>query len=264
MRRQAWFEIHDSAWFPAKLRDLVTEGLEKVWEANHTYRPITGRLRRALRQARTQQVVDLCSGGGGPWLGLLRDIADGRRLQVCLTDLYPNAQLMKRVAGTGNGIQAYGEPVDAKRIPEKLRGFRTMFSSLHHFDPDEARAILADAFQKREGIGVFEAARPKLKTVLLVTGVPLLALKAALQQRPFRRRLFFWSWIVPVVPTVLWLDGVLSCLRSYSEADMRELIAELKAPDYAWEVGIDRGGLVEIQYLVGVPVDPARIDPGST
>ena len=143
-------------------------------------------------------------------------------------------------------------------------GFRTMFSSLHHFDPDEARAILADAFQKREGIGVFEAARPKLKTVLLVTGVPLLALKAALQQRPFRRRLFFWSWIVPVVPTVLWLDGVLSCLRSYSEADMRELIAELKAPDYAWEVGIDRGGLVEIQYLVGVPVDPARIDPGST
>ena len=257
MRRQAWFEIHDSAWFPPKLRDLVTEGLEKVWEANHTYRPITGRLRRALRQSRTRQVVDLCSGGGGPWLGLFDDVAEGRQLQVCLTDLYPNARLMRRVAGSGKGIQAYAEPVDARRIPDELPGFRTMFSSLHHFDPAEAHAILADAFHKREGIGIFEAARPKLKTVLLVTGVPLLALKAALQQRPCRRRLFFWSWVVPVVPAVLWLDGVLSCLRSYSEADMRELIAELQAPDYAWEVGIDRGGLVEIQYLVGIPVDPA-------
>ena len=257
MRRQAWFEIHDRAWFPAKLRDLVTEGLEKVWEANHTYRPITGRLRRALRQSRTRQVVDLCSGGGGPWLGLYDDVARGRTLHVWLTDLYPNARLMERVAGTGKAIQPHAEPVDARCIPDQLPGFRTMFSSLHHFGPAEAGAILADAFHKREGIGVFEAARPELKTILLVTGVPLLALKAALQQRPFRRRLFFWSWIVPVVPAVLWLDGVLSCLRSYSEADMEELVAELKAPDYAWEVGIDRGGLVEIQYLVGVPVDPA-------
>jgi hypothetical protein len=258
MRRQRWFEIHDSRWFPGRLRDLVTEGLEAVWELNHTYRPIAGRLREALRRCGTEQVVDLCSGGGGPWRGLYPMVAGGGAPRVRLTDRYPNARLLERADGSRGEVQAYAEPVDARQVPAELRGFRTIFSALHHFDPEEARAMLADAWERGEGIGVFEAARPKLKTILLVTGVPVLALQAAVRVRPFRWELFFWSWVVPVVPAVLWIDGVLSCLRSYSEADMRELTAGLDGRGYRWEVGCDRGGLVEIQYLIGTPVAKAK------
>jgi hypothetical protein len=91
MQRQPWFEIHDSAWFPAYLRDLVTEALEAIWNSNRTYVPIAGRLRDAVRNSGSRTVIDLCSGGGGPWPGLYDTIADGQPLSVRLTDLYPNA-----------------------------------------------------------------------------------------------------------------------------------------------------------------------------
>jgi hypothetical protein len=62
---------------------------------------------------------------------------------------------------------------------------------------------------------------------------------------------------------VLWIDGVLSCLRSYSLADLRELTAGLSAPDYAWQIGDESGGRVPIRYLMGGPaaVAPRGTDP---
>jgi hypothetical protein len=253
MRRQRWFELHDQPWFPAALRDLVTEALEAVWNANRTYHPIAGRLREAVQRSGADRIIDLCSGGGGPWLGLYDAVADGRELQVCLTDLYPNARVLARSAGSHGGVTARMEPVDARSVPAELRGFRTMFSSFHHFDPEAARAMLADAFHRREGIAVFEAARRNAPTLLAVSAVPLLAMRAAATQ-PFRWRRVLWTYCLPVVPLVLWVDGVLSCLRSYSEEDLRELTQGLSADDYRWQVGEEHRGLVTIRYLVGTPL----------
>ncbi len=251
MRRQRWFEIHDQPWFPGSLRDLTTEALEAVWNENHTYRAIAGKLREAVARAGAAQIVDLCSGGGGPWLGLYDDVSDGRPLRVWLTDLYPNARLLREQLPEGLGARA--EPVDASAVPRELRGFRTLFSSFHHFDPPAARAMLEDAFRRREGIGVFEGARRSPLTIALVAGVPLLAIRCALAARPVRWQRIVWTCLLPVVPAVLWLDGILSCLRSYSIDDLRELTGGLTSPEYRWEIGEAQSGHIPIRYLIGVP-----------
>lgn len=259
MRRQRWFEIHDSTWFPGYFRDLVTEALEAVWNANHTYRPIAARLREAVRRSGSENIVDLCSGGGGPWLGLYDDIAQGQALTVQLTDLHPNLRLAASNSRNGRGcglpaaISACSESVDARCVPENLHGFRTIFSSFHHFDPEAARAMLADAFRRREGIGVFEAARRNALTMLSVAGVGLLSLRVAVRQRPIRPARLVFTFPLPVIPLTLWVDGLLSCLRSYSLEDMRELTAGLTAPDYTWELGEEHSGTVPIRYLIGTP-----------
>lgn len=259
MRRQHWFEIHDQPWFPASLRDRVTEALEAVWNQNRIYQPIAARLREAVRQAGAERIVDLCSGGGGPWAGLYDQVAGEDGLTVCLTDFYPNA-LLKRRPPDG-AFNVWPEPVDARQVPAELRGFRTIFSSFHHFDPEAARAMLADAFERREGIAVFEGARCTAWTMVAVAAVPFLGLRAAVRARPVRWHRILWSCVIPVVPAILWIDGVLSCLRSYSVEDLRELTLGLRAPDYAWEAGDDGGGRVPIRYLIGRPVDPLRLDP---
>ena len=251
MDRQRWFEIHDQPWFPAFLRDLVTESLEAIWNANRTYHPIAGRLREAVRSSGAARIVDLCSGGGGPWAGLYDDVADGKALAVCLTDFYPNALVMEKNADAR--ITAWTQSVDARQVPRELRGFRTIFSSFHHFDPEAARAMLADAFERREGIGVFEGATRHAWTLLALTAVPLLGFRAALAARPLRWDRIFWSCVLPVVPAVLWIDGVLSCLRSYSVEDLQELTRGLSAADYEWQLGDARGGPVAIRYLIGAP-----------
>ena len=251
MQRKGWFEIHDQAWFPAFLRDLVTDALEAIWNQNRTYHPIAARLRDAVRRSGAERILDLCSGGGGPWAGLLAEVAGGGPLTVCFTDFYPNARLLSRAAG--RGLTAWPASVDARHVPAELRGFRTIFSSFHHFDPEAARSMLADAFERREGIAVFEGATRSAWTLFALTAVPFLALRAAVTARTFRWDRIFWSCVIPVVPAVLWIDGIFSCLRSYSLEDLRELTAGLSAPDYEWQIGDQRGGRVAIRFLIGTP-----------
>ena len=251
MRRQRWFEIHDQPWFPAYFRDLVTEALETVWNQNRTYHPIAERLREAVASSKADRVVDLCSGGGGPWKSLSSEVAGERGLEICLTDLYPNKLLRQKKTDCAYAITIWPDSVDARRVPAELTGFRTIFSSFHHFDPAAARAILADAFTRREGIGIFEGARPDAWTLVAVTAMPFLAVRAALTARPFRWGRIFWSCVLPVVPAVVWVDGVLSCLRSYSLEDLQELTRGLEAEGYTWRIGDQSGGPVPIRYLIG-------------
>jgi hypothetical protein len=116
--------------------------------------------------------------------------------------------------------------------------------------------MLADAFRRREGIAVFEAARRTPWTMLCVAGVAALALRTAAMQRPVRPARLVFTFLLPVIPVTLWVDGLLSCLRSYSLEDMRELTAGLTAPDYAWDLGEEHGGTVPIRYLIGTPLRP--------
>jgi hypothetical protein len=63
---------------------------------------------------------------------------------------------------------------------------------------------------------------------------------------------------VPVVPAVLLIDGILSDLRSYSQADLRELVCGITKlnsgqPGYGWHIGEERRGLVGVLWLIGIP-----------
>jgi hypothetical protein len=175
-------------------------------------------------------------------------------VSVCLTDICPNQQAFDKASRQSlQAINGYPKPVNANCRPEGLTGFRTMFSSFHHFDPEDARAILTDSFGRREGIAIFEAAERSATSICAVFFVPLLALVLAPGIRPFRWSRLLWTYLLPVVPFVLWMDGILSCLRSYSRADMAELIAGLDSESYSWQVGQDGEGILRITYLIGSP-----------
>ena len=135
MRHLKLSEIHDHPRFPALLRNLVTDGLEAMWGFGNTYKPILPRLRNALDQARTCEVLDLCSGGGGPWLRLAKELQREQRfsVEVCLSDKYPNRAAFERVHATEFGVGFEPRSVDAMNVPVDLAGFRTIFSSFHHF-----------------------------------------------------------------------------------------------------------------------------------
>jgi len=114
--------------------------------------------------------VDLCSGTGGPWLRFVWEprLIRAPRLAILLTDKYPNKQALLRAGAASRQISVQVSPVDATAVPSHLMGFRTVFSSFHHFEPDAARAILEDAMIRGNGVGVFEAARRSLRTLLLI------------------------------------------------------------------------------------------------
>jgi hypothetical protein len=251
-----FFEFHDQKWFPNDLRDGVTDGLQFTLSLGRVYRPIVPLLNKAVEASRAKRIVDLCSGGGGPWLWLCRllRVSGGRNIEVCLTDKYPNIAAFEN-AKRKTGCRVTSNPgcVDAASLPGGLSGFRTIFTSFHHFTPDEAVAILQNAADDGQGIGVFEAAKRDPLTILLTVLTPVAGFLTAPFIRPFRVSRLFWTYVIPVIPFVLFFDGVVSCLRAYSQKELSLLVTQVRAGNYAWQIGEKTGGFVPITFLIGYP-----------
>jgi hypothetical protein len=262
-RRTELFEIHDHPCFPAFLRDLVTDALQALWDFSNSYKPILPLLRDALASVGTREVLDLCSGGGGPWFRLVRDFESEKHfpISVCLTDKYPNQEAFE--SALSRSISKIGfdpRPVHATDVPADLRGFRTMFSSFHHFRATDARRVLANAVEHSKGIAIFEIARREPKIILAICFIPFLILFLTPRIGPFRWSRLLWTYVLPVVPFVLWFDGWMSCLRSYSHEELSELVRSLPGESYKWELGTQCDGFLPVSYLIGYPAIPVPLE----
>jgi hypothetical protein len=269
MRRVQFIELHEQPWFPSSLRDGVTDALQFGLCLLRVYAPIAPLLQRALDSTGSRSVVDMCSGGGGPWFDLSRKLqsrplqsrtqhGDPPGLQIWLTDKYPNLGAFQNVrAASGNHITYYPGSVDATKVPGELKGFRTMFTSFHHFRSEEARAILQNAVDAGEGMGIFEIPRRAWSTVGLMFAWVLMLFVCTPWMRPFRWSRLFWTYLVPIIPLVLLFDGVVSCLRTYRPLELREMVEKLGASGYQWEIGEHATGKTPITYLIGYPREVA-------
>lgn len=275
MHRIQFIEFHEQPWFPSSLRDDITDAMQFGFNLLHAYAPIAPLLQSVIDSSRngtnagessTQSIVDMCSGGGGPWLDLARQLrcrdAAGNcaGLQVWLTDKYPNLEAFQSVgASSDHHITFYPEPVDAMQVPRALKGLRTMFTSFHHFPPEDARAILQNAVDAGESIGIFEATKRAPSTVALIFVGILLMFVHTPRIRPFRWSRLLWTYLIPVIPLVLLFDGVVSCLRTYRPPELREMVEKLTSCQYQWEIGELATGKMPVTYLIGYPKAGARI-----
>lgn len=263
MKRINAIEIHEQSWFPKSIRDGVTDALQAVLRLGGVYQPVVWHLVRALNSVGATKLIDLCSGGGGPWIWLHRTLArqkDGP-LNIQLTDKFPNLAAFQRAEQITNGRISYcAESIDATKIPPRLHGFRTMFTSFHHFTPTQASAIIQSAIENRQGIGIFEVPARTMLSILLTFFVPLLALFAVPFVRPFRLSLLLWTYALPVIPFVLWFDGIVSCLRAYSREELSAMVSDLGTNDYTWEIGEESGWIAPVTFMVGYPPSSNNAD----
>jgi hypothetical protein len=261
MKRIHLLEIHDQDWCPRAIRDALTDYLQFVIAKMKGYAPVVPVLAAALQQTATRQVLDLCSGAGGPWFWLQPVLAErGLHVSVCLTDKYPNPEALGTSSALNRAHQAIRylpEPVDVRKVPDQLAGFRTLFSAFHHFRPEQARTILADAVRKRQGIAIFEGTHHSALAMLLMLLVPLMVLLVTPFIRPFRWSRLFWTYLVPVIPFLILFDGMVSCFRTYTVQELRKLTEDLGANNYQWDLGElkDPRSPIPITYLIGVPIE---------
>lgn len=256
------FEIEDQSWCPGVIRDAMTDFLRFLMETFAPYRGAAAILARARAETGDESIVDLCSGGGGPWLDLIHRTAaaGGRTPRVRLTDWFPNRAAFARLReASGGAIEGDAEPVSAMAVPTRLVGFRTLFTALHHFRPGDAHAILADAVRARRGIAVFEVTRRTPLALLGAMFLPLLVLLFTPFIRPFRWSRVLWTYLVPVLPLAVWFDGTVSCLRTYTAEELVELVADLRE-GFEWEIGTVRSAPLpsRVSYLVGLPLARSR------
>ncbi len=263
MRRIHGIEIADQSWCPNAIRSGVMDFLRFMLNCFNCYAPTVPWLRTALKRSGDGKVLDLCSGSGGPWPRLLRMFKDAEiPREVRLTEKRPDVSVFRHVAGLTNGRITYDtRSIDSTDIPQELDGFRTLFTSFHHFRSEQASAILADAVKKRVGIGVFEFTMRTPLAIAFFGLSPLPVLLFTPFIRPFRWSRILLTYFIPIIPLVAAFDGVMSCLRTYSLSELHRLVEPYRDTGYVWEIGRQRSWrfLIPITYLIGYPKpDPLK------
>src|SRR4051794_11511944 len=95
MQRLHLFEFGDQQWFPQLLRDAETAYLATGYRLLPLLlRQWAERISTVLHAGEPAEVLDLCSGAGGPMPSIIEELEKrGYQARVRLTDLYPNPKI---------------------------------------------------------------------------------------------------------------------------------------------------------------------------
>lgn len=254
LKRVQLFELTDIPWLPVSWRYSITDAITAIARLFNSYRWAIPILKEALEASEQRELVDLGSGSGGQVADIQRRLAADHRMEVTvtLTDKFPRPPMGASGDLNREGIRWHAAPVDAARVPPELSGFRTLFTAFHHFPPEQATRILADAVRNGRSIGVFEYTdRNLLRWIFptLFTTLTLLLLTPFIRPLSFRR--FLFTYLIPVVPLLVTWDCLVSGLRTYLPEELLAMTREIGADNYQWRAGKTKKGAVT--YLVGYP-----------
>ncbi len=234
------------------MRHGATDCLEAIINRTDVYRPVQGAIFRAISDCGDTRVVDLCSGGGGPWLspGWRSALAKHAPLTVVLTDKFPSDVLSARL-GVDPYIRSVNFSVDAASVPGSLSGFRTIFSSFHHFPDAVARDVLGDAVRSGEGFAMAEVTSRTLRAFATMLLMPVFAWILTPLMRPFRWSRLLLTYVLPLIPLLVLWDGMVSCFRTRTPQELLALTTGF--PQYEWTAGYAPGRWLAPVYLIGRP-----------
>lgn len=256
MRRIHLFEFGDQSWCPNVVREATTDFLSVYYRLWDVYLPAFKKITEVLEKTNVNTVIDCCSGSSGPIEGLRHyfDTHGQEKIAITLTDKFPNKKLFEQLTlQYDNKIKGCEESIDATRLPSSLKGMRTIFSSFHHFMPEDALHILQDAVANDAPIGIFEFTERKLSAIFTILLSPIYLLILL----PFAKKLnwqkFLFTYILPITPFTHMWEYLVSSIRTYSLQDLKSLINQVNAPHYHWEIGRmwSKKAKCRVTYLIG-------------
>lgn len=258
MKRIQLFEFTDMPWYPGTFRQMQTDYLQFASTLSSGHTNIVPLIINAMKKAGTTEIIDLCSGGSGPWLNLQKQLSDaGWPVTVKLTDKFPVPKTAAKFQSSA--ITFLPDSVDAMDVPEGLKGMRTMFEGFHHFAPEQAKDILQNAANQRVAIGIFDASIKLPAGLAMLLFSPVITILTYLFATPFikPRTLprFVFTYLLPVVPLATCWDGIVSMLRVYSPGEAKKLTEQVKAEGYQWECGTASTStpVFNFTYIIGYP-----------
>lgn len=260
MRRIHWFEFCEQAWLPGFLRDGITDYLCAAYRATRLPAIWAARISEVLKASGCCRIVDLGSGSAGPVSLVLRELRrEGHVVTVVLTDLFP------RQWRPVEGVEYWPEPVDASAVPKRLGGARTMFAAFHHLAPGHAREVLASAAASGEPLCIFEATARTGAAIATCLLIPIFVLLLTPTIRPAKPWSLVFTYLIPLLPALIFWDGLVSHLRTYTPSEMLAMAEGAGGRGYRWEAGEIRlpNAPVGLPYLLGIPAEVRlRSGPG--
>lgn len=239
MRRIQGFEFNERPECPRVLRESIVDILGTGLRWGRICEAVGPAFAEFCDRADCATVLDLGSGSAEPVSILLSWFRD-RNLAppvFVLSDLFPNRPAFHAVARRHPGrVTPVYRPVDATAVPSRIsHDARTLLNTFHHFPPEAAARILADAAAARSALFIYESFPRSLKHMMAT--IPTMA--AALIAHPFTARRqrhlkAVLTFALPVIPAMGLWDSCISAARIYDRDELEAMVRPL-GHDYEWE-----------------------------
>ena len=257
MKRIQLFEIEDQQWFPAWIRDSMTRLINVMHTFLETKKDLAELLKKVIDKTGKSNIVDLCSGAGGPVIDSLKLLRKDKKLTLTLTDLYPNKKFAAKINSDPDDSVSFLEtPVNAVDVPNNLGGIRTMICSLHHMKPKIVEEILTNAQEAKEGFCAIEISDNSYPKILWWLSIPF-SFITCLIITPMAKGITIpqvvFTYLIPIIPLCFAWDGAVSNARTYTMDDIESILSKIRKKDYTWEPGVLKGKKSKKMYLIGYP-----------
>lgn len=227
MRFPHLFEFMDQAWVPASLRDTLREILEcgnsrpfrsyYDWVADEVY--------RVAQETGAEQIVEL-GAGTAPITRLLAKKSWDTEVRLVPCDGNPDIASYRELAADHPEIvQPIYATIDFSQEHRWAENTLLFLSAtLHHVPSDQRAAVIQSLTQSADNVLIFEPLRKTLLSMLFVlpSVIPALLLPVRYLRRPGRVRRLLWCWLAPAAPLMFVWDGLVSCLREWTDQEWRD------------------------------------------
>jgi len=264
MKRIQLFEFEDFQWFPAVIRNSMTNLIvvfHKMMGSSQTLAIIFEELSAKLT---FDQIVDMGSGAGGAMpeaIRILNEKNSNSPVDLLLTDLHPNSKFIHSINAKNTPHLKYQKnSLDATQLANTPDGLKTMIASFHHMPPTQAKAILQSAQENKQAIFIYELAENNIPTIIWWLLLPLsltILFIMCLFMTPFVRPMtwqqIIFTYLIPIIPICYAWDGQASLVRTYTFQDLEQIITDIQTPDYRWEMQVAKNvkGKKAGYYLLG-------------
>ncbi|MEP2056491.1 MAG: hypothetical protein ABJJ05_01710, partial [Maribacter litoralis] len=235
MKRIQLFEFEDFNWFPKTIRSSMTNLIIVLHKMMGTKEVIAKLLSDCRKVHPFSKIVDMGSGSGGIMpeaVGLLNDENPKNSIELLLTDLHPNPEIVEHIKNSSQKNVSYSPvSLDATNLTQAPDGLKTMINSFHHMPPTKAKEILKSAQDNKQPLLIYEMAQNTIPLIMWWVLLPIslvILFVMALLMTPFSKPLtgkqLLFTYIIPIIPICYAWDGQASMPRTYTFTDIELML----------------------------------------
>jgi len=234
--------------------------------------------------------VDFCAGAGGPTPFIEKDLNarlsiahandpnrqltngdntyDEQGVDFVLTDIAPHLEAWQDLSKKSDNIHYISSSVDATNAPRDLlkpflkkgssfkarqKIFRLFNLAFHHFPDPLAAKILQNSLDTSDGFGIFELQGRTISSMITCSLMwPLILLVSPYYFWRSPGHLFF-TYIIPIIPFVVVVDGYTSSLRTRTGPEIMALMGnKVSGWEFRWGHECHTWPTGEMTYFIGV------------
>jgi len=225
MRRKQITQIINTNWCPTFIKKMIAEFLSWFVLQTNATKPFIPVIDEVLKKTQTKHVINI-------------EFNIGAGIETVQPFLAADITV---------------DSIHISQFHTNTNGLYLFINSFHQLNASQASEVLQKIADSGNPVVIVEGNNDSLWQIVGMTVfVPLTVLLTAFFVKPLRILRILFTYIIPILPIIIVIDGCIALLKLYNPSDLLTLSSSITTKNYDWNAGKNdngRGG--KIMYLTG-------------